>query len=492
MSQPAVTITELNGALGIQSPGGGKLLAIIGTSTSGPVATPASFARVQDVTANFGNGPLVEAAAFYISRTGNPVVVVRATVAAAAVMGDLTITGAGTATPVAAGGNSPTDDFEILITFVTGGALGTTGITYTYSLDGGRTTSALQSQGTSLTLTIPNSGVSFTLGTSTQTILAGETISSACSAPNWDTTTLGAALTALGNSLIAWEQVAIVGPVDATILTQLDSKMVSLAAAGKDRWFSCNFRMPKFAALNSGTAETEAAYLTAFSTAFGASATDYGSLCAGADRVVSAVSGRQYQRPVVFQLATAVAAVTEDVDVADVNLGALPCTIRDSNGNSVAGLHDESVNPGLDDARATVLRTWDGIQGVYLNRPRIFSAQGSDFFLIPHRRVMNLAKTTVRNALLRRLNQSVQVNKTTGFILEGAALEIEAFVTAAMTATLLAKPKASAVSFVLSRTDNLLSTQTLTGQARVIPLGYTEFINVPIALQNPALAVQAG
>jgi uncharacterized membrane protein YphA (DoxX/SURF4 family) len=57
--------------------------------------------------------------------------------------------------------------------------------------------------------------------------------------------------------------------------------------------------------------------------------------------------------------------------------------------------------------------------------------------------------------------------------------------------TLLAQPKASGVLFALSRTDNLLSTKTMTGQARVIPLAYPEVISLDLGFFNPALQIQA-
>ena len=77
MSQPAVNITELDGALGILPTTAGRLFAVLGVSSSGPIDAPATFARVPDITAIYGDGPLVEAAAYYIEKYGRPVVLVR-------------------------------------------------------------------------------------------------------------------------------------------------------------------------------------------------------------------------------------------------------------------------------------------------------------------------------------------------------------------------------------------------------------------------------
>jgi hypothetical protein len=226
------------------------------------------------------------------------------------------------------------------------------------------------------------------------------------------------------------------------------------------------------------------------STAFADFATKFGSVAAGAVQLPSSVSGRQYKVPVNYAAGPLIASVDEDVDVADINIGVLPgAKLTDTNGNPILGLHDESLNPGLDDARFLTLRTWVGVQGVYVNRPRVMSATGSDFYLVPHRLIMNLAEDALYQYLIRRLNQGVPVNKKTGFIVESARLEIEAGGTAAMAAVLLAKPKASDCSFALSKFDNVLSTKTLTGEARVLPFGYVEEIKVNIGYVNPALRV---
>jgi hypothetical protein len=236
--------------------------------------------------------------------------------------------------------------------------------------------------------------------------------------------------------------------------------------------------------------ESEATYLSSLTSAFASKSTKLGMLCAGACRVVSAVSGRIFRRPSGFPIASLQADVDIEVDIAALRVGQLVgIAIRDNNGNVVE--HDESVNPGLDDARFTVLRSWEGVEGVYCNRPRIFSATGSDFQLMPHRRVLNAAHAALRAFFLDRLSLPVLVNPKTGFIRESEALEIEAGAKDAMRAAVLARPSASAVDFVLSRTDNVLSTKTLNGTARVTPLAYPEFISLEVGFTNPALQTQS-
>lgn len=94
-----------------------------------------------------------------IEVTGRPVVVVRSDTDTPGAVTDLDIDGmTGTAVPVIASAAAANDDYEPYIEFPAGGVVGTTGITYRHSLDGGRTLSPLASLGTATSITIPDSG----------------------------------------------------------------------------------------------------------------------------------------------------------------------------------------------------------------------------------------------------------------------------------------------------------------------------------------------
>lgn len=482
MSQPSVTITEQDGALGVLPPSQGKLLAVVGPASSGTSNAPATFARVKDLVATFTGGPAVEAASHYIDVYGRPVLFVKSAASVAASMTALVSTAlGGTSVVTVAASPTPNDDYELVFKVVAGGTIGVAGITYQVSYDGGRSYSPVAALGTANTLLIPNAG-GVTLNFAAGTLVAGATFTARATAATYNSSDLGAALDALVASAASWEICQLAAPLDATLFDQVETKFAGLFNAGKYRsWIGCT-RVPTIG-------EAESAYLTALSGVFASKSTKRGALYAGACKLTSAVSGRKYKRPVSFSTAAREGSVTEEVDIADLNLGSLPgLSIRDANGN--ADEHDESLNPGLDDARFGTLRTVDGYQGVYVNRPRIFSPDGSDFQLMSHRRVLDLTHGALRAFFLRRLNKPIRLSKATGFILDSEALEIESGALAVMRSILLAKPKASAVQFSLSRTDNILSTKTLTGTARVLPLAYPEFINLDIGFVNPALLIQ--
>lgn len=480
MTQPKVTINELDGQMGILPPSAGRLLAMVGPSTGGTANVPTTLAKVSDVVSAFTSGPLVEAGAHAIERWGRPVLFVKTGRTTAGAAGSVGVTGvAGTSVITADGSSEPLDDFDVVFKVVAGGTIGTTGITFRYSLDGGANYSALTALGTANTYTIPGSGVK--LNFAAGTLVAGDVATVRTSAPCWNTSELGTALDALAASVVQWEICEIVGPIDANAFDTIETKFAAMAAAGKFRSWIGNTRMPN-------AAESEATYLSSLTGVFSVKSSVRGMLCAGACDLTSSVSGRKYRRPVAHAVAARESSLSEEQNSANLNLGTLVgVSIRDANGN--VKHHDESANPGLDDARFTVLRTVDGIPGVYVNRPRVFSTELSDFQLLPHRRVMDLAHAALRVYFMRRLNKPILVNPTTGYILESEAREIENGALKAMEAVLLAKPKASGCTFALSRTDNLLSTKTLNGQARVIPLAYPEFITVDVGFTNPALQV---
>lgn len=483
MPNPSVILNELDGAIGTL-PAGARAMAVIGTAFSGPVATPAAHAKRKAILDTFGGGAAPESAAYHIEGKRLPVVFVRAAAAVAATNDTIdTSAVAGSVTVTITAATLANDDYELVWEAINGGTVGTAGITFRYSYDGGRSWAPETALGTALVFAFPGAGgISFDFDTG-ETVLAGDRVTLRTYGPTVDATSLGAAIDALAASTLEWEIVHFADPITATTFATIETKFAALAAAGKERAWVGNFRMPELG-------ETEAEYLTAFSSAFSSLASIHGELCFGACELTSALTNRRAMRPVSYVIASEEASVSEEINIADPNRGALKgVTIRDENGN--AKHHDELISPGADDARASTLRTWNEFQGVYPTRPRLFSPAGSDFEIMPHRRVMNLAKKVLRAYLARRLSRPIRVNKTTGFILEAEALQIEAGARAVLRAALGAQPKASDWSFTVSREDNLLSTKTMTGQARVTPLAYPDTIEVDVGYQNPALQVVA-
>jgi hypothetical protein len=478
MTLPAVKITVNDGALGVVS-GGASATAVIGVSSTGTINVPTAVTRVADLTAWFGEGPGPEAAALIMS-TGVPVLFIKADTAVDGTAGTLTHTGTGTSVPTTdVTTTSPADTYEVYVQFTTGGTVGTAGIKYKTSFDGGKTLSPAVSLGTSTSFTIPNvCDVHMAAGT----VVAGDTISFRTTEPAFDGTTLTPALNAYKLSAVKTRLLHVVGPLTTGLAGAVDLNADAMATMNKPRRWIGNTRIPN-------VGETDAAYQTSLAAFSSAYSTKRGSICAGAADLVSAISGRVYVRPIAYRAAAEqarqIALGNEEADIADINLGALVGTgIQDVNGNPKH--HDEFVSPGLDDQRYLTFRTWPTFAGVYVTNPRLFSPEGSDFQFIPHGLIMDIAQETAYSNLALRLNRPVLIDKTTGFIYESDAQEIEAGCEAALAGVLLAKPKASSVEVIVSRTDNILATNTINVTIRIVPLAYITTIQVQLSFFNPA------
>lgn len=464
---------------------------MIGDAQGGPFDTPAAYGTASAVKSTFTSGPLVEAACYEIEHYGKPVVLTRSKRTTAGSTTNLVITGVlGTCTPAVDGSVAPTDDGEIVVKIPAGGGgtVGTGPISYQWSRDGGRTFSVATALGTAAFFTVPGSGVKFLLDAAS-TLLAGDTWSVVAHAPRGATADWADAIDVLGASKLNWEYCTVLGDALGADLDMVETKRTGLAAKGKHRWFQLHFRMPT-------VGETDGAYQTAFSAAFTSHRSVGIEVFSGAAKIQSSVSFFQYRRSPAYAVAPVYASVSHEIDIAKILLGPLPgVQIRDANGN--LDEHDELEQPGLDDMMSTVLRTWDGRDGVYVNNPRIHSAVGSDFVYVQYRRVMNLARTALRSYLETRLSSEVVVDAKTGFLVKSEADDIDSGANAALSAVLDGAPKASPSlpskpRFTVHRNDNVLATSLIRYDMRIIPLGYIKFLDGESGFNNPASRVVTG
>lgn len=476
---PNVTFNSLDNQIG-RVDDGGERLAIVGVSSggSGLIDTPGIYARRTDVVAAFGAGPLVEAACYIIEQVGRPVVLCKSDVTTVGAYGAVTHTGAGTSVVTTDATVEPYDSYEVRFKFLTAGTIGVTGITYQYSVDDGRTYSAVQSLGTDSDITLAdyNVKIEFAAGT----ILANQEESFRTTEPLSSTSDRAAAMLALRSTANAWTVCLVDGNLVAADVAAIATEHTAAQGIGRESDYVGSFRVP-----NAG--ESEATYKAAWDTAFSASAEKHLTLCYGAAEIQSPQSQNRYLRRISWDIAAAIIAVRPGQDIAEVRLGPRPASVRILDESSNPKHHDERFSPGPSDSRATVYRTWERRDGVYVNDPLVLSPTGSDYRNTQHGRVMSLARRTARAVLELSCSADILVNRKTGFILEEDASAIDSEVNAAL-GTLVVDPRnATDAVFQLSRTDNLLSTFKLRGALRVTPLGYPKAIEVDVSFFNPAL-----
>ena len=396
-------------------------------------------------------------------------------IAGTAVLNDtVSISTAGVVTPTGTGTQvftvssaSPVDAYNAIVTIVAAGALGTA--TFTYSLDGGNTTSPVLLVPASGLYVIADTGLVLTF---TGVCTAGDYFTFTTSAASFSNTDLATAMTAILADPRAWAYIHVLGAAassaaSATQLAALDTQLGTAAAS---------YRFAR--GIIEAFVDTDAGAIAAFNT----SASTRVAVGQQTANLVSVINGRIQPRNVAWLAAARAAKVPPSEDLGRVASGACVGVVKLN--------RDEQATPGLDAARFTTARSIIGRQGYYLTNGRLMSPAGSDFTYWQNGRVMDIAAATVRQALLIYLNDSVRVDPLTGFILEVDARHIEAYVDGQLRAALTQPGYASDVNFQVSRTQNILSTNTLATTTRVTPLGYAKAITVDIGFVNPALAVK--
>jgi hypothetical protein len=469
---PDVNQTIKDGGLGILPVSGNNILALVGVSSAGTVNVVQSFSDITTLKSTLGTGPLVEAAAHVLAVSGQQVVCVKVTPTAPTTpLG--TVTNAGTGASVLALTGTPADSYALQVKIVTGATGPTTGLaTFQYSLDGGITWSAVISLPTGGAYAIPNTGITATFGTGT--LVAGDIYSAAATGPGFITSDLGTALDVLLADTSTYFAVYVVGvPANSTpgpaagasFSAYLEAKLIN-AETSLYRYTRGIIAADDDTDANLKTEYTAQSYTRTV-------------VAAGYAKLVSQLSGAQMKKPAATSIAARAAAVAPSQDLGAVADGAL---------KGVTALYrDEQKTPALDAARFATLRTIVGLPGYYVTNPRIMAAPTSDFQYLQLGRVMDIASTLNRFALLYYLNSSVRVNKTTGLILEADAQAIEQRVLSIVRSGTTQPGYASDVTVVLDRTVNVLSTGRISTKLRVTPLGYLKGIDTEVSLYNPAL-----
>jgi len=485
MPIPSVQITDVQGALGVMPAyGRGDIAVVVGPSTDGPLVTPVGQGKTADVASNYGKGPLVSLASRLIKKTGKAVICVRTNITTDGACGAVDSTGVtGTSVPTADASVDPYDEYEAHIEVVTGGTIGSAGITYKWSLDGGRTQSAITSLGTANSITITAGNVKFDLAAGT--LVAGDVFFCRTTPPLEDADDLEEAHTAIGETGLTWNFAVYANVVTAAKFAAIDTWLDTLWGAGKFKAARCNARGPN-------VGETEAQYLAAMALEFGATSSEYIALAAGYCEFIDAMAGssRQLRRPASW--ATTCRALDRRVipsrnDLGQVDLGPISAdlVIRDANLSRKAGLHDEALDPGLDALGFETLYFDEDYNGVLCTTPHVFASVGSDNYLWQYRCVKNRWADAVRATLKKRCRKYVFVSAKTGYITKPEAKEINNLVDQAVRDAV--GDSVSAASFKVSETDNLLAQNAkITGDGRMVPLAYPVGFEVTEGFVNPA------
>lgn len=455
MTLPSVSISK-NAFTTSQAPAStAGILAIIAASSVGTANVPGGYSRTDSIVTAFGYGPLVDYAAYDINTANEPCVLCKATTSYAGAMGSITPTLLGGTSVITDNASTPYDTYNVIVTFVAGGTRGVAGITYTYTVDGGVTTSGVTALGTAVTLTIPNTGVSFALAAGT--VIAGATVAVRTTRPMMNDSDITTAMTALSRTRLPFEGVLLDCSAGAGTVGVIDTILSGWEGNGVFKFALINSRYKNEPA---PATEDEATFAAALTTAFGSQTSIR--MCVGADGAhsTSPITGYNLKRPTAMFLAARAMQIQIGEDPAFVGRGAVSnCQVADPNGNPRD--HDEDLFPNLDSLRLTTLRSFapGGPEGIYICNANTIAPSGSTFAYLQHIRTMNRACEIAWAELTRQLSRGFRKNlkpdPVTGVvtIFEADAAGIDALVNDALTQSM--SGQVNAFKFTLSRTDDV-------------------------------------
>jgi Protein of unknown function (DUF2586) len=481
MTVPGATITNQDGQTGVspQADPDGIIAVIAGASGSLPLNTPTLYNDWSTAYGDASDGPLAEYVAYIVDTAQKPVLAIRSATSQAGEYGafdNSLMTGASRAS---AGGTQPLDWYDVVVQFGAGGDVGTAGITYQVSLEGGDegTFGGITQLGASTSIVIPNTGI--TIDLTSASVNTGDQFSFSVSGPQVTSADLVAALEALRVTTLPYEALIIDAAADPTMIAAVDTWLAGIEAVGEYKVGVLNVRYKNIAA--SESEQAYAASLTALRN--GSSPSTRVVVAADAGDTISPIRNIYMKRPAGLDIAARTMKIDDAVMASLIGDGPLDnCRITDDAGNPK--YHDEQKYPGLDDIGYATLRSVPRKTGAFCNLPRLWSEAGSDWVFWPHARVMNDCKSIAFDVLTALCSIGVHTqpnpqNPNIKNITEVDASRFEDLVQDQYDTQIVPK-RASSATFSLSRTDNLSSNgpQTLTGTIALGALRYVVKFNV--------------
>lgn len=176
--------------------GGTGAIAVFSCVSQNADLTPRFYSTAKGIIEQHGYSRGVNYAALHIKDTKKPVIFIGLPVDVAGVLGKVDNSGVlGTSqVSVSAGSSGYMEELDGVLTVVTGGTVGTIGIVFDLSLDGGRTSKRVR-LGTATSYTVPRVGAVINFGAGT--LVEEDSFSFSTTAPLWSQASLQAAREAL-------------------------------------------------------------------------------------------------------------------------------------------------------------------------------------------------------------------------------------------------------------------------------------------------------
>ena len=390
---------------------------------------------------------------------------------------------------------TPSDSYQVVLQWITGGTVGTSGASYRISLDGGLSWQATTQLGTATTIVIADdtagnsTGITVTL-TSTQIITAADVVAFGTTAPEFQFSDLQTALNNLrAANNFQWSFLGALGPMSATDSGSLDSLLTGWAT-GTRRTFAITETRGR------SSYETVAAWRTRVLADFANYSSTRVFPAAGGSQVTDPVTGRSNRRTAALQYLARLIYYPMDVDPGQVDLGPLTSdvTIFDVNGNPVD--YDARTDSSLYDFGFLTLRSWEGMAGVYPTGGVCIAPSGQ-INLIAYRRILNAVEDALqaqmRLEVIASFRQWTATNAKlpylAGDVYEADARAIERRLSFAVTAAVVTPGYVSSATVKLQRTPVPISggKWKLIAKGKVVALGYIYGFEADVGIISASL-----
>lgn len=494
MVTPAINFTILSSQLGNTNPSAAGIFAVFGCSSAGTAATVADpYRRADNIVTDYGYGPGPEVAAQLVE-SGVPTIFVKVATNTAGAASAVTFSGTGTSV-LTLTSSTPYDRYNVIVTCVRSGTAGTDPQPgFTVSLDGGVTTSREIRMPANRIYSGLQATTGLVLNFTAAAMVEDDVYTFTTTAPTWLAADVATAIDALRADA---REVGLGYVAGACTKTQADTILASVVQfLGRDKFVGFIVEARDIAT----SGETEAQWMASISADYATFTTDYMGVAAGACLAASSLlpNGVNLRRNIGQLAIVRAGRRTIGRDIGAVADGALCPTYGGTNlTGPLAGVpvstvyHDEGGNPGLDTNRFITVTSFTGQTGYYITNPNLMCSPTSDFTLLQYRRVMDEGCRITRNNFTTLLSTDVRLNRRTGFILERDALAIESGNNSKLQAGLVDNGAASGVETILSRTDDINTTKTLTVSVGIQPLGYVKIVAATMSFQRAQFATAA-
>lgn len=420
----------------------------------------------------------------------------------------VTVTRVDSSTSVITATGTPEDEYDLVFEVIAGGTIGTSGITFRYSLDGGETWSPTTGLGTATTYLLndgsertgyESSGV--TLNFAAGTLDAGDKAALKTTGPAFQASDVNEALDVLRAS--SHKFVFLHLPADATAAkaASIGGKLDTLAAQGVFCYAVMSARDRNDGEIDS-TGQPSVIWAERLITEYANLASDRLAVGAGRARITCPITGRTNRRPASWVAVARLVEKTIQVDPGRVRDGALSSDVRIFNAAGMLSELDSNVRSALHGARFLTLRRHDELTGVYIARGNAMAGPGSEYNRIALRAVIDLASRVYKAVMLQQIENNLLANPLSGVkpdgssVFPGSLAEPDARIVdrelnTALRTVLVSAGYVSGVTARVRRDNNFLSTGELLADVSITPVGYVDTFKGTIAFENPKFAALA-